>query len=582
MSLLIDKKGIAVKTVFLMLTFFWLLSAVALAGTEADRTVSLQGGSGYRGETVAVSLRIDEVKDLSGLQILISYDGSRLETKEANVRPTEILAGFYKEGHVIAGKSYLKFSAASLEKRAQTGESVLLTVDFTIKNNAPDGYAPLQLSAILASANGQKLPVTVREAGINVLAAAGSTNEPSNGSSNGPSSQSSYKATVSGTGIPNNELPVRVDLRTGNAGIELGADAYKLFASRASSVITVGAIPGVNAYTLTLPASVLASTVKRGELTVATGSGSFTIPDNMLSGMTGIDGKKVSITISEGDKTVLRDDVKAAIGSRPLIRLSLVLDGEPASWSNPEATVTVAIPYKPAAAELADAEHIVAWFIDGNGNVVPVPSGRYDPASQTVTFTTTHFSHYAAAFVQKAFSDLGSHAWAKQAAEVLASKGIIDGTGYNLYSPANNITRADFMLLLVKTLGLTASLESNFVDVQPGDYYYEAVGVAKKRGISDGIGDNLFAPAAFISRQDMMTLTARALKAYRELEIPADTRVLDAFSDQGDIAGYAAESLAALVRAGLVEGTDKGSINPQGFASRAEAAVFLYRIYNQQ
>ncbi|WP_171654960.1 S-layer homology domain-containing protein [Paenibacillus foliorum] len=52
---------------------------------------------------------------------------------------------------------------------------------------------------------------------------------------------------------------------------------------------------------------------------------------------------------------------------------------------------------------------------------------------------------------------------------------------------------------------------------------------------------------------------------------------MDQFSDKADIAPYAAESIAFMVNAGIVEGA--GSyLNPHNSASRAEAAVLLYRI----
>lgn len=49
-------------------------------------------------------------------------------------------------------------------------------------------------------------------------------------------------------------------------------------------------------------------------------------------------------------------------------------------------------------------------------------------------------------------------------------------------------------MLLVRTLGLSASVKANFADVSTSDYYYEAVGIAKAVGITTGIGNNRFNP----------------------------------------------------------------------------------------
>ncbi|MDD2620796.1 MAG: S-layer homology domain-containing protein, partial [Syntrophomonadaceae bacterium] len=83
-----------------------------------------------------------------------------------------------------------------------------------------------------------------------------------------------------------------------------------------------------------------------------------------------------------------------------------------------------------------------------------------------------------------------------------------------------------------------------------------------------------------ISRQDMMVLTANALGKLKEMQAVEDTNVLDRFNDKADIAGYAAKSMATLVTEGLISGQgDK--LNPGLRATRAEAAVFLYKICNK-
>jgi len=117
-----------------------------------------------------------------------------------------------------------------------------------------------------------------------------------------------------------------------------------------------------------------------------------------------------------------------------------------------------------------------------------------------------HLSKYAVSYVYKTFADIGSYAWAKKQIEVLASKGVINGTSDTTFTPQADITRADFMILLVKALGLTAEVTSNFDDVSEKDYYYEYVGIAKELGITTGVGNNKFNPKAKITRQDMMVL----------------------------------------------------------------------------
>jgi hypothetical protein len=343
--------------------------------------------------------------------------------------------------------------------------------------------------------------------------------------------------------------------------------------------IEIPEIEGMNSYGLNLPATALSSGPDK-RISLTSQVGTIELPGDMLSG-TGLEnGEEIDVTMGLGDKSLLPDDVKAAIGDRPLVQLTLTLDGVQAEWNNPNAPVTVSIPYTPTAAELANPEHIAVWYIDGNGNVVSVPSGRYDAATGTVTFTTTHFSHYAVAYVHKTFGDLGRVEWARKSVEVMASKGIINGTGEDTYSPTANITRADYLVLLIKTLGLTAEFDDNFDDVAPGTYYYEEVGIAKKLGITTGAGNNRFNPRENISRQDMMVLTERALRRLKKLKEQGTASDLEMFTDKSLIAAYAIDSVATVVKEGLIVGSGD-NINPTGNTTRAEAAVFLYRIYNK-
>ena len=209
-----------------------------------------------------------------------------------------------------------------------------------------------------------------------------------------------------------------------------------------------------------------------------------------------------------------------------------------------------------------------------------MPSGSYDPAAGMVTFSTTHFSDYAIAYVHKTFSDLDSTEWAKKPVGVMASKGIINGTSADTFSPSADITRGDYLVMLVRTLGLTADFDHNFGDVPPEAYYYEAAGIAGKLGIAAGGKNGLLRPGEKILRQDMMVLAARALEISGRQKTAADAAVLDKFGDRGEAAGYAVESLAFLAGEGLISGAGD-RLKPRSHATRAEAAVFLYRIYSK-
>lgn len=180
----------------------------------------------------------------------------------------------------------------------------------------------------------------------------------------------------------------------------------------------------------------------------------------------------------------------------------------------------------------------------------------------------------------KTFTDLNSVPWARESIEALASKGILTGITEKEYAPQINITRADFLCYLVKTLNLDAKTAGNFEDIDRNAPYYKEIAIAKKLGLTSGTGNNKFGPATSITRQDMMALTERALRLLNKLQTKGVPSDLNRFTDKSQIAAYAADSVAAMVKEGLIAGSG-GKINPRGNTTRAEAAALLYRIYNK-
>ncbi|NBD26923.1 S-layer homology domain-containing protein [Paenibacillus glycinis] len=367
---------------------------------------------------------------------------------------------------------------------------------------------------------------------------------------------------------------------TGEAEATVPASAFgQLPASAPTITVNVPKKVGATGYAVNVPTAVLAHAANDQSVVIHTAAGTLTLPSNMLGGIDVQQAETVTLVIGAADATKLGDDLKRSIGAHPVVYVALRANGKDIPWRNPLAPASVSLPYTPTAAEAANPEHMTIWYIGADGRPDPVANARYDAQSGSVTFRTTHFSMYAIVYVEKHFADLDRYAWAKKQAEELASKGIITGTTDQAFSPAADITRADYLTLLVKTLGLTADFDGNFDDVQPGSHYYEAVGIAKALGIAAGSGGSLFEPKAAVSRQEMMTLAARALTKLGKLHASGGTAVLERFKDRGDIASYAADGAAALAAADLIQGAG-GMLNPRGAATRAEAAVFLYNVYH--
>lgn len=396
------------------------------------------------------------------------------------------------------------------------------------------------------------------------------------GGSSAPAT-STYNAEFNAGNGSNAKLPVTVDKSSGNASVDAGTGS-SLMSDGKTTIITVPAVPDVDTYTLGIPVPNLSKQDEQGALAFSTDTGTVTVPSNMLTGVAGISGSKAEISIAQGDKTSLPEDVKAAIGDKPLISLGLSIDGKQIGWSNPEAPVAVSIPYTPTAVELANPESIVIWYIDGSGNAVSIPNGHYDLAAGTVTFTTTHFSYYAVGYNKVSFNDVVDTAWYSDAVGFIAARDITTGTGNGCYSPDAKLTRGEFMVMMMRAYSIAPdeSPTDNFADAG-GTYYTGYLAAAKRLGVSVGVGNNMFAPDKEITCQEMFTLLYNALKTIGRLPEGSSGKTLTDFTDAGQIDSWAKDAMTLLVETGTVGGSG-GKLSPTATPTRAEIAQVLYHL----
>ena len=235
-----------------------------------------------------------------------------------------------------------------------------------------------------------------------------------------------------------------------------------------------------------------------------------------------------------------------------------------------KAEVTPAAPTVPTKPDDADTEDAA----DTADTVDTAPAEAEKPASGSNSGETAEPEK-----TLPNFTDLAKYDWAKDAIYQLAEAGVIQGTSDTTYTPAANIRRADFILLLDRLLGLESDKTAEaFTDVPKDSYYYEAVHTARALGIAQGDGGK-FRPEDSITRQDMITLTMRAIEAASYLPDTDVHASLTRFLDSGDVADYARDSMEAAVGQEFIIG-DQNLLDPLGYTTRAQAAVFVARIMN--
>lgn len=178
------------------------------------------------------------------------------------------------------------------------------------------------------------------------------------------------------------------------------------------------------------------------------------------------------------------------------------------------------------------------------------------------------------------FKDTVNH-WAKTYIGSLAARGIANGMGDNLYLPDAQLTRAQFLALLAKTLNnvdISKANPAGFTDVPSGEWYYGYVNWGYENGIVSGMSATTFEPNANITREQMSIMLCK-FAASQGIELPQNSSGIN-FTDQAAISSWAASYVNTVVGAGIINGQPEGDFQPQGLATRAQAAKVVYVYLN--
>ncbi|MBE6993771.1 MAG: FMN-binding protein, partial [Ruminococcaceae bacterium] len=172
--------------------------------------------------------------------------------------------------------------------------------------------------------------------------------------------------------------------------------------------------------------------------------------------------------------------------------------------------------------------------------------------------------------VSLAASDIDGH-WAQTALEHFIQQDWLKGYD-GAYTPNATMTRAEYAALINRVGGLTAVSDKigDYTDVPEGAWYHDDMAKALAAGYMNGVSASSMAPAGELTREQAFTMLARLLSC------TAEETALDSFPDKADVADYAREAVAGLVKAGYVSGTGEGTLAPKAVITRAEGVTILY------
>lgn len=177
------------------------------------------------------------------------------------------------------------------------------------------------------------------------------------------------------------------------------------------------------------------------------------------------------------------------------------------------------------------------------------------------------------------FDDLDSVPWAEESVLELAGRNIIAKDPGKKFRPNDNITREEYVKMLVTALGVyDASAQCSFRDVPADAWFAPYVASAVNSGLVKGVSDTEFGAGLDITREDIAVLTYRAAQKEGITLAQGDAKQ---FTDAETISDYAKEAVDDMAKAGIVNGYEDGSFGAKKQAARAEVAVMLDRFLKQ-
>lgn len=180
----------------------------------------------------------------------------------------------------------------------------------------------------------------------------------------------------------------------------------------------------------------------------------------------------------------------------------------------------------------------------------------------TLSLTTPSFA------AGSSFSDVPDGAWYKGAVDYVTEHGLMNGVGNGRFDPSGGTSRAMLVTILWRMADEpVVNYLMQFPDVAD-DWYTEAVRWAASEHIVDGYDDGNFGTNDPVTREQIVTIL------WRYKGSPAAVRGQN-FADEAEISDFAAQAVDWSRANGVVNGKDGNRFDPQGRATRAEAAAIL-------
>ncbi|MBQ3216295.1 MAG: S-layer homology domain-containing protein [Oscillospiraceae bacterium] len=189
---------------------------------------------------------------------------------------------------------------------------------------------------------------------------------------------------------------------------------------------------------------------------------------------------------------------------------------------------------------------------------------------------TVHFEEVRC--VSEPFTDVDQGLWYHDSVDFAIRNGMFGGISETEFDPDGTMTRAMLVTVLYRFDGSCAIAPGDYYSDVPIDSWYSAaVTWGKVTNIALGVGDGLFAPDDYVTREQVATMLYRYAKQNGYPVSSSANADISSFTDSEAISEYALPAIRWGVDTGLLGGVGGNLLDPQGSATRAQVATILMR-----
>ncbi|SDJ12986.1 S-layer homology domain-containing protein [Salimicrobium halophilum] len=172
------------------------------------------------------------------------------------------------------------------------------------------------------------------------------------------------------------------------------------------------------------------------------------------------------------------------------------------------------------------------------------------------------------------FTDVSESSFAAESIDYLTAKKILQGYDGEHFAPGQDVTRAEAILMLDRSIVLSQDqpTESSYSDIDDSMVAYDSIVKLTSEEIMDGFLDNTFRPDDSLTRGQMAKILVNAFDMEPVETTGTFTDVTDSYWASPYIETLAANEVAA--------GYEDGSYKPGKTVTRQELAAFIERSMN--